>query len=411
MKKTKKLFLAACVAIVAIVLLITNTQSYAELENEPNVINNLEDAKCDTCQTEENAINPNSTAFICKDNAVIDTDIYGDVFVCAKSITIDSNIDGNLYACGENVKIENKAIINGSIFICSKYTEIQSGACLNLYNFSKEIEISNKAYIARDAFIASETVTLEGKIERDAFIGCKSLVINQATALIGNNLKYSAETKTENIENIVSGEVKFTDASKAEEAKEDTKAIFSPAKTIMDIAISIVTALAIALVMMFIAGRFTDNSVKTVTTKPWITLLYGFLGSIVIFVISIIAMCTIVGIKAGLLIMAIGILALCISGAVTTTTLSKIIANKMNKGNGTSILFVILITVIYGLLAFIPVVGGLIKYVYTIYGFGIILYTILKNRKSVSTSQKLENKVVEVKSEVKGKDNLENKNK
>ena len=65
----------------------------------------------------------------------------------------------------------------------------------------------------------------------------------------------------------------------------------------------------------------------------------------------------------------------------------------MKKGNGMTILFVAIITLAYGILALIPGFGGILKYVYTIYGFGIILYNIIHK----TVPEKIENKKEEIK--------------
>ncbi len=389
MKKTKKILLATCIIVFSIILIMVNTKSYATNEN---ITNTLEEAKCDTCKTEK-TINPNATVFVCEDNITIDQKINGDAFLCGKYITINSEIGGNVFICCDTVKMEEGTNITGSAFICSKYTSIQGGKCGTVYNCSKDFQLGKDSRITRDLFLAVEQATIEGRVERDAFIGCKYLEINEKTAKIENNLTYSAQLETENVKNIVGGEVKFDDSSIRNEQAKEVKSIFSPAKTILSIAISIVTAIIIGLIMLLLADKFTDKSVKVVSNKPIITLLYGFLGSIVVFVVSILAMLTFIGIRVGLLLMAISIFGLFISSAVTTVTLSKLISERMKKGNGMTILFVAIITLAYGILALIPGFGGILKYVYTIYGFGIILYNIIHK----TVPEKIENKKEEIK--------------
>lgn len=322
--------------------------------------------------TEE--INSNSTVFAFKSNQILNTDVNGDVFICANTTEINSTINGNVFVCSETVRIGEKANIRGSLFICAQYVNIDGGTVDNIYDFSKSFTLGSKATITKDVFIGGENISINGIIERNAFIGCKKLDINALTAKIGNNLNYSAESPVTDIDKVVTGEIKFNDTSEQEDSVKSVTSLFKPFALILHIIISLVSAILITLIVLFFCDNFSNKSVKLIKNKPLITFLYGFVGIITVIAISIMAIVSIIGSTFGFLLGLLAAFAFLISSTITTITISKLISDKLNKGKGTTIIFVMLLTIAYSIIGYIPILGGIIKYIYFVYGFGIMLY-------------------------------------
>lgn len=319
-------------------------------------------------------INPNSTVFACNSYKNIDTNVDGDVFVCANTVEINSTIEGNVFLCAGTVTIAQNANIKGSLFICAEYVNVNGGNFANIYNFSKSFVLEKDANVEKDIFLAVEHATINGTIARDAFIGCKLLDANVSTAKIGNNLNYSAESSVPNIDKIVTGNVNFDNTSERNETIKATADAFKPVTLIMHIVTSLVCAILIALIILFFCDNFANKSEKLIMNKPFITFLYGFVGILAVIAISIVAMISIIGITFGLLLGLLVTFTLLISSTITTVTLSKLIADHFKNGKGITILFVMLFTIVYALIGYIPILGGIVKYIYFVYGFGIIIY-------------------------------------
>ncbi len=374
-------------------------------ESLTKAINNTKDSMLASYERTDSS-NANSNLYMADDNINFDSSVNGDAFFSGKNIVINGAINGNAFIAGETITINNSNI-TGDLFICGQSVEINGGSISSIYSFSKNIKTSKNSMITRDLIACYETGNFSGLVTRNANLYGKLTIVNVTTAKFGGDVKYSSTTPINGIEKVVSGKIDFQkrqDFSQFQQMQQLIEGL-KPLYTTISIIFATISAILVGLFLLLATKEFTDKSVKIVKAKPIITLLYGLVGTIVVLFISTILTFSIIGTVAGLLLFAVIVFIGIISEFITTTTISKLISNSMHKQNGIAIIFVILFTLAIELINIIPIWGAIIKAIYCLYGFGIVIYgwthhnIIDKNSKNsdeLSTNSNMQNGNTEI---------------
>ena len=376
--KSKKIFKLLTVLILS--LMLFSNFVYADETNldELNATMNEYDVMLiDELEEQEN-IEPDT----------IDT-ISDDVYMADEgTVTLEKNVDGNVYAFGEKVEISSaeingnvfifaqeivldKAYVTGSLFLAGEKIIFNCFAT-DVYAAGSKIYINEDARILRDVRAAGESIEVYGVISRNTFLAADTIKINEK-GIIEGNLEYSS-SKEAGIQGSVYGATEF---SKVEEEVVSQKEEFT--SYVESIVEAMIYSIVIVLFVVFVIPKFIKNS-RIKFIEAFGTGI-GFL--IIVPIIIIILLISVFGIPSSFLILAIYIIMLTVGYTISAIAIADKIYNNFNKESDSKLqLFIItlLVLLVLNIISTIPIIGGIISFVLTMIGIGIIILNIIKSR-------------------------------
>lgn len=341
---------------------INENDNFVDEENDEEDNNDILDS------SEENKEIIKGDQYLVGESITVNDSIDGNVFIIANEVTINSQIIGNVFVCANTVKLAEEGNIENSFFVAANEIKID-GIAYDIYTASNNLTIMG--YVYRDIHVATEEFNLYGSIGRDAFVSAKKISFQKMeeeyvdeTGIIYGNLTYSAENEIEIPEDVVEGNIKY---------EKSLEFNYKPNYVFMA-----VSWLALVLLVWFVlkklSPKFIEDSSNCIKEKALKTFGRGFLGLIIIPIISVLLMVMVVTAKAGVLLLLAFILAAILSETIFIIAVNNILAEKFNMDTTSKKFFLLICTslVAWGL-AIIPFVGGIFALIYVIMGFGIIV--------------------------------------
>ena len=162
--------------------------------------------------------------FACtSEDIVLENIVYGDAFIFTTGkATINGIVAGNLFVFARDVEISESAQISASVFSFSNTFTLNGFINQNAYVAANdEFTMGTNADIFLDLFLASSKVNLDGCVERNANISCDELLVAD-TAQILENLSYSSKEEATIPEGVVTGMTTFEKRTYTEENTSST---------------------------------------------------------------------------------------------------------------------------------------------------------------------------------------------
>ncbi|MCK5566574.1 MAG: polymer-forming cytoskeletal protein, partial [Actinomycetia bacterium] len=306
--------------------------------------------------------------------ANLDGDVGDDARVAGAVLTISGDISDDLFALGGQITVSERTDIGGAAVI--------AGGTINFGGTSGEGAILN-----------AENITISGKVDGDVEIGeVESLKITGSAEITGDLIYRSARSADISDDAVIGGEIMETIIEKQAKIEvSDTSpwaifiATFIGGRIIAFLAL-FVLGIILLLAMPGFFERFTERMKKTLgySIGSGAIVIFGVpIGSVIIFIISIILFITIIGSGLGAVIMASNIVMLILYGILIYTstvflsfTLGKVILSKtsLNMGKyGWKVLAYLIGLVIIMILYSIPFVGWLIRFAGVLFGTGAVV--------------------------------------
>lgn len=388
MKFFKNFKVKLLVALILIATLLT-TFSYAEenvadgtVNGEVSVTATSEDTNTEvqSTDTETNNEDTNTTTstvkegdlFLTGDSVTVDYPVSGNMFIFANDVTINHNVDGNIFVFANSLTVGSNAYVYSDLFVCANEVTI-AGTVYDVYSLSTRLTLEASTYIVRDITAKTATLTLSGYVRRNANLSFDTIQVDETYTLIDGDLNYSA-TSQSIPESIVSGSINYTEGSGYSE--EPSKMFQNYLKELLQV---LVVAIIIVLIVVFATPKFTNKMHSILENKAAVTLGCGALTLILVPVLCFILFCTIIGIIPALALLFTFIFIISISPIILSIPLAKIVCEKMKKeSKGLTIVFALLFVVIIWLLEQIPVLGILVALFVSLFGLGIITYSIFR---------------------------------
>lgn len=364
----------------------------SENENQQNAL--IQEGVQQDSNTESQQAEPDnlksSDVYLTGDNINIDYLIDGNLYIMANSVTISSQVGGDAFILARDVTITNQAYIYGNLFNISERLNVE-GTVYDIYSLSQSVTISGFVY--RDVKISSGTVKIPGTIRRNAFINAETLSFkdeessleseNLAEGIISGNLTYFSPKEANISKENVLGNTDF------HKTTEDTTTV-SIQTYLISLGTSLITIIGIWLLLLWLAPKFSNNAQSLLLKKPLPLIGFGFLGLLLIPIISIVLLLVGLSSVLSIIILATYFILLMISSTIFVIAINNAICEKL-KIDKTFIKLGILVIcgAVFWAIKLIPLVGGIVSFVSLILGIGLILYSTLKN-KNTDASKNLE---------------------
>lgn len=385
MKKRKTKIITA---ILLIILLLSTTLVYAE--NETSNVTSDENGIVTTDDVQlinEDTVTPDkiqgnnyksSDDYIFGEDVTIDYLVDGNIFVCARNVTIKSQIGGDAFIMAENITIEEEGYVFSNLFVLANSIEVK-GVIYDIYSFSEKLTISG-GHIYRDMKAACRDFNFSGTIGRNAYLTCENMNFNtdqNSKSVIYGNLNYTSSSEIAIPENVVTGEVKFTQENLSEELT-ITEII---SRYILSLGEFLVFTSIIWLLCLWLAPKFLSNSNNYVGKSSLKVLGIGLLGLIAIPIICIILILLDLTSSISLILLALYIIGIVLAKTLFTIVANNYVCSKLNLTKNIQIFGVLVITeIVVWILTNIPFVGNVISFIVCILGLGVLISSIVSKK-------------------------------
>ena len=334
--------------------------------------------------------------YLAGDDITIDYIVDGNLFVVAKTVTINSQIGGDAFICAGTINIGEQGYIFSNLFACAESINI-SGVVYDVYAMANDVTIDG--YIYRDIRVGTNSLNLNGTVGRNAFVDANEINFAQLTeeeiilssqGIINGDLNYTSSKEVSIPEGAVAGTTNFTE-------KAVTVDSTSLQDYILELGIFVATVAIIWLLCLWLTPK-VFNTRNELLSKRWlpILLIVVFAPILIILLCIIFVLLLILEITSKIALICLGLflLLLAISSSIAVISINNIICNKL-KIEKTIVKFGTLVasSIVIWLLTIIPYVGGLISFILTMFGLGIIIISIIptntkkKEEKTVTNTE------------------------
>ncbi len=319
--------------------------------------------------------------------------IDGNTYLLGSEVTISGQIGGDLFVIAKNINLTTDSYVYGNMYAIAETITIDGIVC-DLYSMSEALDITENGVILRDLRAFSDTLNLNGTVQRNTHLSVASLAVGE-TAQIGGDLNYESNSAIQVPEGTVGGTINFE-----QHVSVDTSN--SVMDYISEWASTIIVAIIVLGLLLLVAPKFTNKVEENAKKNPLLTVLCGLVtvfAIILALVIGIVLSITLVGLKISAIIMLLCFIPLVIADTLAVIGIASLVGNKVKVlGKGHNILAVILVATLIWALSLIPFgVGAVISLLAVLYGLGLFARSIFtkKNKVENVVEEKVDNNVSE----------------
>jgi len=329
------------------------------------------------------------TAILSADTIVVEGEIKGDLIAVGRRIIVEGSVTGNLITFGESITIN--ATVGGSAIGAGESYEIEdSDINGDLWSAGESVRIGDEVRIGRNATMAGEEVSISGRIEKDVRVFAEMLevegsigrnldVFSERLKLLGDShvmgdLNFHSDDEenfTRSSGSRVDGEIEYHGMDEAFEAHNKFLTIQFYVRQLLGLA----SAFVVGLVLLWFIPGLRDLPL-VVGIEGLKTAGIGLVTLISLPVIAILIGITVIGLPFTV----IGIFSwlLLIYGAkiVLASVIGQMLLESSEKGDSLPLTLLTglgIITVAVN----IPAIGGILNFLLTILGAGMIVWLVL----------------------------------
>ena len=316
----------------------------------------------DTINSEEEV---NSTSFFAGNNINLSSTIDGLSFVAGNNIIV-SNKQDYLFVAGNNIEVVNADTKDA--FVAGNSVTIESSKIRDLYVAAEDITITSD--ITRDAYIGGNKVTINGAIEGDLELDADEIIIGEKASVNGT-LKYPEKA---NIKIAETAKVQNKETYKVKEVNTEV----TIKDTIISAVISFLSLLLVAFILLATNKKLFKQISKEEKSVSYFlkNSLIGLGLLLLIPLLAIIALFTVIGIPISIIVLLLYGIFIYISLIPTAYYLGGWILK--DKITNEYVLLGISLFVIF-VIKYIPIIGGLVNFIFLIFGFAILLKQMKKS--------------------------------
>ena len=264
------------------------------------------------------------------------------------SAEVDANTDG-----------DDRIVLVGSVLIDREET---AG---DIYVLDGDVTI--RGTVTGDVVVVDGDVIIRGTVEGDVVTLAGQATLGRR-GNVGGDITYADERPVQTPGSRVGGEVTKFDVQDA--------GILGAIAWLIGITVSL---FLLGLLLLLLAPRAAEAVARTASQKAFVSFGVGFLAFFLIPIIAFAALFTVVGIPLGIILLLL-VLPLY---AISYVTAAFALGRRIIKGS--RILAFLVGLVILGLLSLIPIAGGLIGLLATMFGLGLLLMTLFRARRGPQT--------------------------
>lgn len=367
------------VVLLMAVLMLISSFSFATTDNTVTT---------DTKQTTEENTTAIEQEIYNGDLYLFDTDVTmdklvdGNVFIIGNNVNITGRVNGSLFVIADNVTLGENSYIVQTLYVCANQLTL-NGAANDLYAACTNIDMAYESFMIRDLRALANTFNFNGGVGRDAFVTANNfnfVTETDKSGIVYGNLTYSSTNELALTEELVQGTVNYSALPLHEEEKSVQEIVLDK---LINFAETLLYTVVVFLLALWLAPKFVENSSSFVGTKSILSFGIGALACVVAIILSFALLCSYIGVPLAFAIIALFALMLSISFATVTISITNKVTEKFKfEKKYLTYITLVLVTLVLWALQQIPYAGGIISFVITLFGFGVlVLYLISKNSK------------------------------
>lgn len=331
---------------------------------------------------------------------VVDDDVYiagsvvrvqgrvrGDVLAAGGDVEVHGQSGGDVMAAGGAVEVGGP--VGASVRVAGGTVVVRGHVGGDVLAAGGTVELEEGVVVARDVALTAGTLTLAGRVGRNAWLGGGRIVLAGTVsgnvvarggeivvrpgAVIRGNLTYSSDRP---IQIAPQARVGGTVTREPYPARPmPTSRTFRGLRIAFAVA-DFLWMLVLALVLVALVPGSVQTTADTARMRPWASLGWGALLLVGLPVLSVVLFILIVGIPLSLLLLVVNLLALFVSHAAVGLALGQLVAPGLRSRYGEVALGVALVAVATNL----PYVGWLLRLLAIAVGFGAVALTVWRRR-------------------------------
>ena len=301
------------------------------------------------------------------------------LYTVAQTIKVAGEIDHDFWGFAQTIELDGK-ILGGFRGACAELM-VNCEVTGDIIVGAGQVNIGPNAVVDGNLYVGCGRLYIAGEITGEVIGGVEELVVSgtihknvklevgevifEPEARLEGDFTYTRSAPLDiDFKKFVAGEVKFKQCEPV-----DIECPLARWWNIWFFFSALVTAL---IIVAFFSGRLKENF-ELFSEQPWRTLLYGFLGFIVMPAVIAIACVTLIGIPIGLILAVFYGVFLYTGYLVGGILLGRLIFQLFKAAEPSLVLSALVGIVLLFLLGMIPFFGGLVCFAALLFGLGIIL--------------------------------------
>ncbi|PIS05185.1 MAG: hypothetical protein COT81_02500 [Candidatus Buchananbacteria bacterium CG10_big_fil_rev_8_21_14_0_10_42_9] len=317
--------------------------------------------------------------------------IVGDVFAAGAFVLVTGDVEGDVFAAGQTVKITGD--VGGSVRVAGSAVEVGGNVAHNVNAAGGSVTIAKDASVGWDVYAGAGSLDIRGPvggnvaagvgnlvvasvIEKDVKVGLDDqgqMIVNPEGEINGNVTYYSNKEDQLLVREggSIAGEVSYQLPKHKKDIPVNPRKLAAGYFFLK--LISLFSLILVGLVFVALAPKAVTQIHQAMIEKPLTKVGWGLVYAIVTpFVIILLAL-TVIGIPLALILIPIYVIALWFSKVFAGISLGLLFMQsvvKKNKPSGGLILPMIIGMIIFIVLTFLPLIGGLIKIALILWALG-----------------------------------------
>lgn len=316
--------------------------------------------------------------------------VDGDVFCAGRTVNITGTVRGDVICAGETVNVGGN--VEGDVRVAGGVVNMRGDIEGNATIAAQELNVGEEAVVT-DLSVGATDVTVNGEIERDAYIGAETAVIN---SFVGRDVTADVNKLELNQEARIAGDLMYprgAELMRAEGAQvagqieryqsagRDIGFELTIARAIAGIVFVLLMLLTVSMALAAVFPRLFQRLSQHTMDKPGAVVLAG-LAAVFVTPIAIFGlMISFIGALLGLLLLVAYLLLLFISGPVAGYTIGRwLISDRSNS----PLLYMLLGSVLLVAAYFIPFIGFLVMLAAAVFGSGMVAREIYQRSQHIT---------------------------
>lgn len=351
--------------------------------------------------------------------------IQGSAYIVCKELTLEPGVEisGDLYVVAQKIDMQKSSSVDRNVFATANTFELNGRIHNSVYASTQNFSMNYFGSIDKDLDLASNRVNLSSVIHREtnidadiiettsSFISYGNININtdiinysgethgnasikanelnfintsteeeNTKCLIQGDLTYSTPKELTVDDSIITGEINYS-----KNVQKDTNNHFNIKSFILSLITFVLYVFVIVWLFKLFAKDYTEKDRAITVKNCFVDLGIGLLSIIVVILAAILLLITNIGSTLSFVLLFAYILVLFLSTPLFVLDIVKMIKTKINF-----YLMILVIALALFLISKIPVIGGIVSFLFVIIGTGRIIKNLIRRNKEVKKEVKKE---------------------
>lgn len=316
--------------------------------------------------------------------------VNGDAYLAGSNILVEGVVNGSLLTAGANIRVtgkvtENIRVAGGQVIISGEVggNITALGGMITIDKTAKVTgslttaggQIQLNSPLGKGLTFAAGSVTLNNAVNGDVIGSAENINLNSGTQVNGN-FKYWSNKELQLDEGAtVSGQTtrqqlpkEFTQNEGKDMAKTGWGFIWFFGRII-----SFISYLITGLLLLWLLPKLVANTASTITTRPWLSLLIGFITMLVFPPLFIILLLLTFTLPFALLLLGLALIITYLSPIFVALVLGRWMLKQLRPDNTNRYAAFIIGLLALSLIGLIPVLGSLVSFFIIAISLGAIL--------------------------------------